>query len=349
MVKWSPLLILQMVAHVSISLKFITHPEADLNMEQKIKKHGYPLEIHEVITEDNYILTVHRVPHGRKPPNNRTNRSPVLLLHGMGAHPEYFLVLGRRSLVYYLADRDFDVWILNARGSPYSEKHKYFDVGDPKYWKFSFHEIGVYDIPANIDYIVNKTNQKVFVIGHSQGNTCYFVMATERPEYNDKVKISSVYAPSVLLKYMDYPFAVTFSYVVELFQEVASLLFSVRPVNIAARQLFHYMQNVKSGIFRQYDFGEIGNLERYKTKMPPEYNLTNAVAPVALFYAERDDVTSVKGAQETMKVLPNVIFSYKVPYKYFNHIDFLFGSNASTLVYKRNVQLFKDFDSGKMT
>ncbi|XP_023312664.1 lipase 3-like [Anoplophora glabripennis] len=125
-------------------------------------------------------------------------------------------------------------------------------------------------------------------------------MATERPEYNDKVKISSVYAPSVLLKYMDYPFAVTFSYVVELFQliydilgmgvlfpvndsialltkilcsettyflqfcthllsvigshesqlitkEVASLLFSVRPVNIAARQLFHYMQNVKSG------------------------------------------------------------------------------------------------------
>lgn len=55
----------------------------------------------------------------------------------MGAQPEYFLLLGRHSVVYYLADRGFDVWILNARGTLYSQKHKYFDIDkDVKYWMF---------------------------------------------------------------------------------------------------------------------------------------------------------------------------------------------------------------------
>ncbi|XP_018563456.2 lipase 3-like isoform X2 [Anoplophora glabripennis] len=400
MAGWSPLLLLQIILHVSVPLEFITHPEADLNM-QKVIKHGYPIEIHEVTTEDNYILTLHRVPHGRRSPSNNTKRSPVLLLHGMAAQVEYFLLLGRRSLIYYLADRGYDVWILNARGTRYSQKHKYFDIEDNRYWKFSYHEIGTYDIPANIDYIMNKTNQKIFLIGHSQGNTCHFVMATERPEYNDKIKISVLYGPSVLLKYADYPLVNAISYFVDIYQmiydglgmdvifpmndsmdfifkvlcsettyfmkfcrhilsnigshashlitqEVVSLVFTVPLARLAARQIFHYMQCIKSGVFRQYDYGEIDNLRRYRTKTPPEYNLTKAVAPVAIFYAERDEFATIKGSQEIAKVLPNVILLYKVPYKYFNHIDFILASNASSLVYKRNVQLFKNFDNGQL-
>lgn len=73
---------------------------------------------------------------------------------------------------------------------------------------------------------MNKTNQKVFLIGHSQGTTCYFVMAAERPEYNDKVKISANYAPSIFLKYMDYPIAVTFSYLVDVYQVVNLKIFT---------------------------------------------------------------------------------------------------------------------------
>ncbi|KAJ8922169.1 hypothetical protein NQ315_004104 [Exocentrus adspersus] len=397
----APLLIIQVVTQICVSLKFVSHPEADLNLEQKIKKRGYPLEVHQVVTEDDYFLTIHRIPYGKRALRNRTGqRSPVLLVHGMGATPEYFFVLGRRSLPYYLADRGFDVWILNARGSPFSRKHKYLDIKkDVEYWWFSYHEIGVYDLPANIDYIVNKTHQKVFVIGHSQGNTCYFVMSSERPDYNEKVKLGIAYAPSVII-YMDNPLPVFVSYFWNIFQiiydflqlgvllptnntvnfltkllcsettyfsqvcvnylsivgtyesklitkETGSLIFSIPVVEISARQIFHYMQTIDSGIFRQYDYGEGNNLRRYKSKTPPVYNLTNAVAPAAVFYAEKDAYATVKGAQDTIKALPNAILDYKVPYEYFNHIDFLFGYNASSLVYKPTVKLFKDFDNGK--
>lgn len=65
---------------------------------------------------------------------------------------------------------------------------------------FSWHEIGVYDLPANIDYILNATGQnKLFFIGHSQGTTSFFVMASERPEYNDKIAMMTALAPAAYL------------------------------------------------------------------------------------------------------------------------------------------------------
>ena len=45
-----------------------------------IRHRGYPVEVHDVITEDGYILQLHRIPHGRKrkPPGR-----PVFLQHGV--------------------------------------------------------------------------------------------------------------------------------------------------------------------------------------------------------------------------------------------------------------------------
>lgn len=60
----------------------------------------------------------------------------------------------------------------------------------------SYHEIGIYDIPANIDYILLNTNQqRLQYIGWSQGCTSYFVMASMRPEYNAKVELVSAFSP----------------------------------------------------------------------------------------------------------------------------------------------------------
>lgn len=60
----------------------------------------------------------------------------------------------------------------------------------------SWHEIGVYDIPAIIDHILNTTNQKKLnYIGHSQGTTSFFVLASMRPEYNEKLLDVHLLAP----------------------------------------------------------------------------------------------------------------------------------------------------------
>lgn len=106
-----------------------------------------------------------------------------------------------------MADAGYDVWIPDARGNYYSRAHTKLNPNfHQSYWDFSFHEIGVYDIPATIDFILHKTKQeKLFHIGHSQGNTVFYVMATERPEYNDKIIAHFSYAPSAYEKYMRSP------------------------------------------------------------------------------------------------------------------------------------------------
>jgi lysosomal acid lipase/cholesteryl ester hydrolase len=53
----------------------------------------------------------------------------------------------------------YDVWLGNARGSRYALGHtKYNYLSDkPLYWDFDFEEMGLYDLPANIDFILNHT------------------------------------------------------------------------------------------------------------------------------------------------------------------------------------------------
>ncbi|KAI8427544.1 hypothetical protein MSG28_002059 [Choristoneura fumiferana] len=61
---------------------------------------------------------------------------------------------------------------------------------------FSWHEIGYYDLPAMIDYVIKNTKvSKLQYVGFSQGTTAFWVMASTRPEYNDKISAMQALAP----------------------------------------------------------------------------------------------------------------------------------------------------------
>lgn len=65
---------------------------------------------------------------------------------------------------------------------------------------FSWHEVGCYDIPATIDYILNKTgHEDLYYIGYSQGTTSFYVMGSERSEYNSKIRAMVSMAPIAFL------------------------------------------------------------------------------------------------------------------------------------------------------
>ena len=73
---------------------------------------------------------------------------------------------------FVLARKGYDVWLGNNRGNRFSQKHSTLNPKQKLFWQFDWEEMGTYDTPAVIDYILNLTNQsKISYIGHSEGAT----------------------------------------------------------------------------------------------------------------------------------------------------------------------------------
>ncbi|XP_023019284.2 lipase 3 isoform X1 [Leptinotarsa decemlineata] len=179
----------------------------EMNIIEQVEKYGYPIEEHEVQTHDDYLLTVFRIPHGTNE-SFLPNRTAVLINHGLFGSAENFVMLGpNKSLAYMLADNGYDVWLMNSRGTWHSRKHKTMNPDEDRtYWKFTWHEIGVFDIPAIIDYILDLTKHNaIHYVGHSQGATSLFVMGSEKRHYNKKIKLMIAMAPAAIFRNVKIP------------------------------------------------------------------------------------------------------------------------------------------------
>lgn len=100
--------------------------------------HGYNLDSHEVQTEDGYILTVHRIPHG-KGNADVTDKPAVLVMPGLLCSSACFLLMGpENSTAYVLANAGYDVWIANPRGTTHSRRHISLDpdVDKQAFWDY---------------------------------------------------------------------------------------------------------------------------------------------------------------------------------------------------------------------
>lgn len=65
---------------------------------------------------------------------------------------------------------------------------------------FSLHELGIYDLPASIDYIINNTNsEQIHYIGYSMGTAIFYIMGSERPEYQQLIRSQISLAPIAFL------------------------------------------------------------------------------------------------------------------------------------------------------
>jgi lysosomal acid lipase/cholesteryl ester hydrolase len=57
--------------------------------------------------------------------------------------------------------------------------------------------MGKYDVPANINYVLNATSQpSLYWIGHSLGAQQFFIAMTLHPELNSKVRTMFALAPA---------------------------------------------------------------------------------------------------------------------------------------------------------
>lgn len=128
-------------------------------------------------------------------------------MHGLLSSSVDFVLLGsKKALAYKLSDAGYDVWMGNARGNTFSRKHELLSPYTNAFWRFSWDEIGRYDLPAMIDYVLQETNsEKLHYIGHSQGTTTFFVLLSEHPKYNEKIESAYLLAPAAFMGNMKSP------------------------------------------------------------------------------------------------------------------------------------------------
>lgn len=177
-------------------------PEAHMSMPEVVAYHGYPFEQYEVKSEDGFYTWIQRIPYG-KYNKSRSNRKPVIIQHGlMGLSSVWVVNIPRMNLAYILAEQGYDVWLVNSRGNAFSLHHEKYKSTQSEFWFNDWHEMGYYDMPAFIDFILGKTGySQVLYIGHSMGTTIGFSMLAARPEYNKKVKAAFMLAPVVTMNY----------------------------------------------------------------------------------------------------------------------------------------------------
>lgn len=153
---------------------------------------------------------MHRIPYSSKLNNSLVEQKPIVFLqHGVLCSSADWVLLGPdNALAYLLSDQGYDVWMGNARGNRYSRKNVKFSPTLLKFWNFDWHEIGVYDLPAMIDYILFTQNQtQVSFVGYSQGTTTYLVMSSLIPKFGDKIKSAHLLSPMAFVGQMESPIA----------------------------------------------------------------------------------------------------------------------------------------------
>ncbi|KAK2518778.1 hypothetical protein Q9966_014229 [Columba livia] len=292
-------------------------PETNMNISQIITFRGYPSEEYEVTTEDGYILSINRIPYGRKGrESSKGPRPAVFLQHGLLADASNWIAnFEYNSLGFMLADAGYDVWLGNSRGNTWSRKHTHFTVKQEEFWVFSFDEMAKYDIPASVDFILKKTGQQqVFYVGHSQGTTMAFIAFSTLPQLAKKIKMFFALAPVATVKFATSPLAK-----LRVFPDLA-------------------FKALKTGEFQAYDWGsKAANMAHYNQSTPPFYKIKEMTVPTAVWTGGHDWLADSKDAAMLLTQITDLVYHKNIPE--WEHLDFIYGIDAPYRLYNEIINM----------
>merc|ERR1719270_3078026 len=335
---------------------------------------GYPAETHTVITDDCYILEMHRIPNG-KSGKNEASLPPVLLLHGiLGSSADWVMASAEKSLGFIMADAGFDVWLGNMRGNTYSRQHCQLSPDEDEFWKFSFDQVGEFDIPAMIDTIRSITGEeKIFYTGFSMGTTTFLAMAETRPEYQEFIYMANLLAPVAFVDHMISPLKYIAPFTDQVWWITEFLgLGEFLPSNSFIDWIagFFCDEGILQGVCSNVIFILAGYNEAQvnTTLLETIFQHTPAGTSTSTLIQFGQEINSKKFCafdygndnvehygQDTppeydltkdvirmVSKLPNIVSNYQVPYDGWAHPDFTYGIDANTYVYEEVMKDMKN-------
>lgn len=110
------------------------------------------------------------------------------------------------------------------------------------------------------------------------------------------------------------------------------------PAGTSMQDMVHFAQMSRSGRFQAFDWGSPAkNRIHYNQDTPPVYNVSTMTTPTVLFWADHDWLADPKDVAALQGKITNLKGSYEV--KAWNHLDFIWGVDAATVVYKPIIEL----------
>ncbi|KAF5306001.1 hypothetical protein FQR65_LT07494 [Abscondita terminalis] len=288
--------------------------DAILLVPELVHKYGYPCESHTVITSDGYILTMHRISHGSTGVTGQ-KKFPVYLQHGLLSSSADWLLAGpEKSLVFY---------VMCSEKPEYNEKIKVqmslapvgfldhirsplirFLLGFETFIKMVTNLLGIYNILS-----VTKFSPIIGQLLCSDQSVTQFLC--------------------INLIFLLFGFNPR-----QMNSTLLPVIFGHTPAGVSTKQIYHYVQEIHSGKFENYDYGPMENTVLYNSVRPPSYIMEKITAPVYLYYSINDFLSSDIDVKRLQTRLPNVIDAILNPDSKFNHGDYLYGINAKKVLYE---------------
>ncbi|KAK6159293.1 hypothetical protein DH2020_006607 [Rehmannia glutinosa] len=311
-----------------------------------IEPSGFPCSEHTTQTNDGFVLGLQRV--SSPSVTVRQRGSPVLLIHGLlMAGDAWFMDSPDQSLGFILANRGFDVWVGNVRGTRWSHGHKSLSERDKKFWDWSWQELALFDLGEMIRYIYSVTNSKVLVVGHSQG-TIMSLAALTQPDIAKMVEAAALLCPISYLEHVTAPFVLRLVKMrldevcsvpsgyscLEMFLVIlktvilssnlgTSIMDMMCDGHMDCADMLYSITVIREGTFAMYDYGMWKNLMYYSQPKPP----TRLISAPFEFIANMDgiwgndalaDISDVKHTLKELPSKPDLLYLEN-----YGHIDFL--------------------------
>lgn len=360
--------IILMVGKVKGMLKD-TKVEED-NVPDLIRASGYQVETHPVTTEDGYILELHRIPSTGKPVflmhgmlcssycwvTSETNSLAFIL-----ADEGYDVWMGNfrgtkysRKHQHLDPDKDMEFWrfTLHELGTMdiAAMLSSVINISKKSSLSFIGHSMGTTSfliLASTKPQLVKKVNLAILmapvVEPHNMSNLVWYLSPLEKVVkwVMESVGILEILPASLLIEKLTWDHIGHLCLKLQLrgspilSKEDSKMLNRIchhaRTSKTSFYTVLHYAQNITNKYFHAYDWYDAAeNLRRYGCEEPPTYDLSKVSVPSALFWSQKDSLSSKEDMERIVCELPNLVSCKEVD---IGHLDYLWGANVKGDLY----------------